>query len=37
MVILTNTNIVVDSFVQKNLHPLKKYVFFLTHMHAGFI
>jgi metal-dependent hydrolase (beta-lactamase superfamily II) len=34
MVLIHNTNIIVDDFTQRNKNPWSKYIYFLTHMHA---
>ncbi|KAL4433126.1 hypothetical protein ABPG74_010821 [Tetrahymena malaccensis] len=34
MVLISFTNIVVDEFSYGKRHPLKKYIYFLTHMHS---
>jgi len=35
MVLITFTNIIVDDFNYGKKNPLKKYIYFLTHMHSG--
>ena len=35
MSLITNTNLVVDHFNLPKKYPQNKYIFFLTHMHAG--
>ena len=37
MVLISFTNIVVDDFNYSKRNPLKRYIYFLTHMHAGFL
>jgi len=35
MVLISNTNIIVDEFSFRNNNPLENYIYFLTHMHTG--
>lgn len=35
MVLISFTNIVVDEFSYGKRHPMKRYIYFLTHMHSG--
>lgn len=35
MVLISNTNIIVDEFSFRNANPLENYIYFLTHMHTG--
>ncbi len=35
MVLITNTNIVVDDFSYGKANPYLKYIYFLTHFHSG--
>ena len=35
MVLIQNTNLVVDDFRMHIQNPFYKYIYFLTHMHAG--
>ena len=35
MVLINFTNIVVDDFNYGKKNPLKRYIYFLTHMHSG--
>jgi hypothetical protein len=35
MVLINFTNIIVDDFNYAKRNPLKRYIYFLTHMHSG--